>query len=335
MADHGTVCVWAARPAVFALRARGIDEAPALRTARLSASAIENVEARLPFVSVTQLWDAAASATGDPLFGIHVAATVPPGSCDVLEYLGSSSATLGEAYERITRYIRIFYDRSNFQLIVEPRHARLVGRHVVPAAQYAEFLCAYLVGRGRQWTGIQWTPERVSFQHPCPAGRDHRLAVFGAPVKFSAAEIEIRLPTKVLSLPQRNADSRLLDILTRYASAQLSAMPDRGDIVARAAASITRRIASVVPTLSSTSASLKMNPRTLQRRLAEKGLTHSVLLDQIRRGLALKYIVDAGLSVHEIAYLLQFSDATAFARAFKRWTGETPLEYRKRGLVAS
>ena len=53
----------------------------------------------------------------------------------------------------------------------------------------------------------------------------------------------------------------------------------------------------------------------------------------VRRGLALKYIGDAGLSVNEIAYLLHFSDATVFARAFKRWTGESPLHYRRQAFI--
>ena len=75
-----------------------------------------------------------------------------------------------------------------------------------------------------------------------------------------------------------------------------------------------------------------MSERTLQRQLAEHGITHSTLVDDIRRGLALKHIGDASVSITEIGYMLHFSDTTAFYRAFKRWTGESPRRYRERLL---
>jgi AraC-like DNA-binding protein len=75
---------------------------------------------------------------------------------------------------------------------------------------------------------------------------------------------------------------------------------------------------------------LRLSPRTLQRQLAQHGASYSALLDDVRRGLAMKYIGDAALSIGEIGYLLHFSDATAFHRAFRRWTGEAPVHYRSK-----
>src|SRR4051794_8836646 len=103
MALQGTVCIWAARPALMALRARGLDEAPVLREAQLSARALEDVDNRLTYETVGQLWEVAADAARDPFFGAHVAGALPKGSCDLIEYLAAGSSTLGEAYERITK----------------------------------------------------------------------------------------------------------------------------------------------------------------------------------------------------------------------------------------
>jgi AraC-like DNA-binding protein len=72
-----------------------------------------------------------------------------------------------------------------------------------------------------------------------------------------------------------------------------------------------------------------MAKRTLQRGLAKNGVSHSSLIEEVRRGLALTYIGDAGLGIGELSYILHFGDTTAFHRAFKRWTGETPLAYRR------
>jgi AraC-like DNA-binding protein len=89
-----------------------------------------------------------------------------------------------------------------------------------------------------------------------------------------------------------------------------------------------------LPTLSSTARAVGIPERTLQRRLAVEGARHSGLLDDVRRELGLKHLGNAGISITEIAYLLHFTDPTAFHRAFKRWTGESPLQYRRR-LFAS
>jgi AraC-like DNA-binding protein len=85
-----------------------------------------------------------------------------------------------------------------------------------------------------------------------------------------------------------------------------------------------------LPTLSGTAAAMGLPERTLQRRLAEAGVSHSALVEGVRRELALKHLADAGLSIAEIAFLLHFADSTAFDRAFKRWTGEPPARHRNR-----
>jgi len=89
-----------------------------------------------------------------------------------------------------------------------------------------------------------------------------------------------------------------------------------------------------LPTLTTTAAALHRSPRTLQRQLALTGSSHTSLVDDVRRGLAMKYIGDASRSLGEIAFLLHFSDAGAFHRAFRRWTGGTPSDYRSK-LVQS
>jgi AraC-like DNA-binding protein len=141
--------------------------------------------------------------------------------------------------------------------------------------------------------------------------------------------MEIQIPLEVLDCAHVRADSRLLAILMRYADSQVTAMPERGDLISRTRQAIARQIARALPTLVSTAAQLRMPERTLQRLLAQTGVTYTSLLDEIRRELALKWIGDARLGMSEIGFLLHFSDTTGFYRAFKRWTGETPIEYRR------
>jgi AraC-like DNA-binding protein len=335
LATKGTFSVWAARPALAALVARGIDPEPALRAARLSRQALMQVENRLPHDAVELFWEQAASAAGERSFGVHVAETLPKGSCDLIDYLAAVSATVGEGVARLTHYIRLYFDHSDVHLVIEPRHARLISRAANAARQYDEFIVTTLLERSRQASGKHWFPERVMFQHAHPDDDRELRRVFGCPIRFSAPHIEICFSPRILELPHIHSDSRLLEILLRHADRELLDLGPRGDAVARASSAVTRQLTKGMPTLSSTAVALHHHPRTLQRRLAAHGVSHTTLVDDARRGLALRYIGDAGLSIAEIAYVLHFSDATAFNRAFKRWTGETALRYRKQMLAGN
>jgi AraC-like DNA-binding protein len=328
MTASGTASILSARPALAALDERGVDAEPALRAAGLSRAALAVIENRLPDESLHRLWEAAAVAANDRYFGVHTAEALPAGAYDLLDYLMSSSATVGESLTRLTRYVRLLYDRSNLHLAIEPRHARLVRHVAAPAPQYDEYSLTLLLVRSRQLSATDWLPERVAFQHAAGDEGGELARVFRCPVHFSAGEIEARFAAEILALPHVRADSRLLAILMRYADSQLAALPARGDLVARACSSIVRQMARALPGLQSTASELRMPERALQRALARSGVSHSSLVDEVRRGLALKYICDHRLCIGEIAYILHFADTTGFHRAFKRWTDQTPIEYR-------
>jgi len=74
---------------------------------------------------------------------------------------------------------------------------------------------------------------------------------------------------------------------------------------------------------------LGLSGRTLQRKLQERGTTHQELLDQMRKELAVRYLREPEMAICEVAYLLGFSESSALHRAFKRWTGKTPSEFRR------
>lgn len=329
MKPSGTLSVLAARAVVDALDKRDIDVEPVLRAAQISREALASVDNRLPHESIRRLWEAAATAAHDPSFGVHVAEALPTGAYDVIDYVLSTAATVGEGLTLLTKYFRLIYDHSNLHLVVEPRFVRLPRRVPVPAPQYDEFSLTLLLVRSRQASGAHWTPDQMTFQHE-RSHDDHELArVFACPLAFGASETEMRFAPSVLHLPHVHSDSRLLAILTRYADSLLTTLPSRGDLVASVSSTIARQMAKELPSLPSTAAAVHLSERTLQRRLSANGVSHSKLVDGVRRDLALKHIGDAGLSISEIAYLLHFADSTAFYRAFKRWTTEAPAQYRR------
>jgi AraC-like DNA-binding protein len=322
--------VLTARPVVTALEQRGIDPGPVLRASHLSRDALASHDNRLPAQTVLRLWEAAAVACRDRSFGVHVAETLPSGALDLFDYLISTAANVGDALARMADYGRVADDRSSLRLAVEPRGVRLLHAVSAPAPQYDEFAVTLLLVRTRQAAGIDWAPERLDVGHERP-GDDGELArVFACPVIFGASQTELRFRRSVLALPHTSADPRLAAILARYAAQLRDRLPPKSTLVARASHAIANRIAQGLPSLAATARVLDMPERTLQRRLSDHGVTHSSLVDEVRRSLALKQIGDAGVTITEIAYRLHFADPTAFYRAFKRWTGQSPRRYRDR-----
>lgn len=325
------MAVLAASPAVAALEVRGVDAEASLRASQLSREDLAHVENRLPYVCVRALWEAAADAAGDPSFGVHVAEGLPIGALDVLDYVMSAEATAGAGLSRVVKYVRLVHDRAELRLVVEPSHARIVGGvPALPGTQFDEFVLSLLLVRSRQATGVQWKPDRMVFQHARTNDDGELSRLFGCPLAFGAPEIEMRFAASVLELPHLHADSTLLAVVSRLAGAALESVPARGDLVARAASAIARQMSKELPTIFATAAAMGVPERTLQRRLAAAGVSHSTLVEGVRRELALRHLANAGLSIAEIAFVLHFSDSTAFDRAFKRWTGETPARHRSR-----
>lgn len=319
----------AGRAVVAALEERGLPVEPALRAAGLTRAAFKSVENRLPHANVAQLWEAAATLANDPSFGAHVAERLPLGAFDVYDYLCAASADVGEAIARIARYQRLLYDRLHLTLVAEPRHARVVGTDPYPTLHFEEFLLTLNLVRTRQASGVDWTPERMQFQHQ-GRPRDGLTRIYRCPIAFGARKTELRFAAAVLKIPFVRADSRLLEVLTRYADKLLAALPARGDLVARVRGSLVQSMHHGLPNLAATAAAVRLRPRTLQRRLAMVGATYSNLVDEVRREFAFKHLADAALCLAEVGFLLHFADQSSFFRAFRRWTGETPAQYRAR-----
>ncbi len=332
MSLETSTSVLTARPVVAALEERGVDPGRILRSAELSSEALESVDNRLPRGSVQALWEGAAEAAHDPSFGVHVAESLPAGAYDVYEHLLAAEATVGAALERLSRYFPLLQEHATLRLVVEPGQARLVRRGPTVGPQCDEFTFATLLLRSRQASAVEWSPALVTFQHEQTHDDGALSRIFGCPIAFGAAETEMRIPPAVLQLPHAHADPKLLEVLCAHVDPRLESLAPRGALLARVSSAIARRIATELPTLATTAAAVRIPERTLQRRLADEGVSHSALVDDVRRNLALEHLADASVSVTEIAYRLQFADPAAFYRAFKRWTGEGPAEYRKRFL---
>jgi len=316
-------------------RARGADATALAEHASFDARLATDPDARIPLAVETELWDEAARVTGDSSFGIHAAEALRPGLFDVMDYAVRTAPSLRVSLERLARYNRLVHDAAVFTLIHEGEALRV--EHslggVGQSRHAAEFTLASLVVVGSQLRGAPVRPSRVSFRHDAPRATSEHERLFGVEPSFSAPVNAITFSLELLEQPLPAADPLLWRVIERHAEALLASRPAPAETtVARVQRILCESLGEdeTAATLAGSARRLRMSERSLQRRLADEGRTFDGILDELRHDLAVRYLTDKKIAIAEVAFLLGYSEPSAFHRAFKRWTGATPSQVRQR-----
>jgi AraC-like DNA-binding protein len=320
-------------PVISGLRALGFDPGPLLAASGIDAALLDDPDALVPMTVGIDLFARAEAATGDACIGLHVAEHADLRSIDVHFYAMLASATLKDAYQRLSRYQRLITDTSRVEFIARPggsvlRHA-LPGGLAVPRHS-AEFIVAAWLRTGRFAAGSDWNPDEVRFAHHAPSDVGEHSRFFRAPIRFATGENALVIPDGVLDLPCRGADPVLASLVDRHADDRIRSHPASASVSDRVRSALEELFGSGEPSAAGVAARLRMSLRTLNRSLASEGTTYRALLDQLRHELAARHLANPHTSIAEVAFRLGFSDLSAFHRAFKRWTGRTPTEFRRR-----
>jgi len=332
MTVEPTLTARAFLPLLSGLRQLGHDPAPLLAAVGVAPAMLEEPDRRIPMSAGSGLLARASVTTGDDCIGLHLAEHADLRTVDVHFYAMAASATLRSAYERLSRYQRLIHETTRIEL--SDTSDGLTLRHVLPGGfaaprQTAEFLIAAWVRTGRLITGTDWSPLEIRFAHQEPESTGEHERFFRAPLRFSAGENAVVVAHSILSLPCSGADAVLASFLDRYAREH---MPS-GDSVApsisdRVRGAIEAQLRDGEPSAASTAAEMRMSVRTLNRALAAEHTTYRRVLEQLRHELAVRHLANARTSIGEVAFVLGFSELSAFYRAFKRWTGQTPADFR-------
>lgn len=287
-----------------------------------------------------RMWDAVMRLSGDPDFGIHLAEWVcqhPEEHFDVLAYAVRSCSTLGEHYERMVRYVRLIHDGTFLALEYEPSATRLIHRHRdgLPLMRHpTECMLALPVLQGRRAIGDELVPLEVRFVHSAPASTSELQRIFRSPIYFDCARNEVAFVPSDLEKPQRFAEPRLQEVLERQLEGLMSRLPAEQSFIARVKGHLVEHLLGGEPAVGKVAAKMRLSSRTLQRRLSDEGTSFAKLLADVRCEQARLQLQNPRTSITEVAFLLGFIEVSAFHHAFKRWTGQTPAEYR-RSLRAS
>ncbi len=318
------------------LDARGKPATAILQDLGLDRAAIRQEGARIPFAQQAALMEAAAEQFKDPSFGLHFGSGVDPLNAGALTFLVSNSPTLGSALNNLASYLPVLTEGAELQIesgdALTVAHIRIVDPDAQRIGQLVEFGLAMFVNICRFVVGRRLTPEWVEFQHNRKQGIDAFEQYYGCPVRFEQKRNAVVLNTGLLDLRCRNADERLLRILKAHCDDLLEKLGQTADLKQHVAHLVSNHLPSSPVTAKSVASELGMSERTIARRLSEQGLSFGQIVDDVRQRLAERYLREPDMRPSQIAYLLGYSEPSAFTRAFRRWTGQSPTEYRADGV---
>ncbi len=283
------------------------------------------------------LFESASGNTQNDNFGLWFGNQFQPNDLGLWGYAAISSPTLGNALDNLTdlfRYhqqcsmLRLSAANSDlYQLEYQVRDPNIVQRR-----QDAELSLGMFFNLIRRCMGQNWHPEEVYFEHPKPENSKEHEKAFGAPVFFSQKFNAIVFDPTILETPMPNVDLKLMAITRACLESLHTNTPFNQNLTDKVRNLIRIKLADGYPSLESIADSLYMSTSAIQRNLAWEGLSYTDLVEDVRKSLAEMYFKQRNLSLSEIAYLLGYSELSAFSRAFRRWTGYSPREFRGRNL---
>ena len=287
---------------------------------------------RLHVTSVHQLLEAAVTLTGDETLGLQACSQTASGDLGLFDFVLRSADTVQAALESAGRYMRLLNDTLTFTLEVEGDRARvrLDNRVVLPVPAEDFQLCGLISNQAPSWPEGMLETLEVWFCHAPPRDLEPYRSLLGnARMHFHAPHSGFSFPRVYLEAALRTRDPRLHAILCRYADATVTELPEPGSVTERVRRVVSELLSSGELAQRETAQRLGMSSRTLSRRLAEEGTTFRGLVDDARKRIALRALAEERLSIAEIAELSGFYDGPSFFRAFRRWTGLTPRQYRR------
>lgn len=313
-------------------------EVPAIvREAGIDLELLTDPDARVPLEQHLKMWEI-LSRRGD---GLHIGARIGIAALGVIGYAMQHEATVGDALAWQQRVGAVLYPGLVPQL---ERRRDAAGDYVVfvramvPAfARLREPIfaqAASIVAMMRALAGAAARPAFVALPLSRPADPREVEAYFACPVAWDAPLLQIGFDGGLLAVPLPRADPQLFGYLARRAESMLATLPGDASWAERVRREIGAALAEGEPRLQAVAKRLAVSERTLHRRLLDEQTSFTGLVEEARHARALQLLADRSLSASEVAVLLGYAEPAPFFRAFKRWTGETPQGWRRRGETA-
>lgn len=293
---------------------------------------VQNLE-RFDFNLWREILDDIQKQIKSPALGLEIAAHVQPKHLGIIAYIAQSCETMGEALSRYFDYHRLIFDGSPLKIESFPDGYLGIHWTTLPSPLITqitdEIAIALMVQFLRHFLSTKDIQlHQINFAHAKPQNLKIYENFFQCPVKFNQPQTELIFPMHVMTVPLSHGDQTLQKLLMQQAQALLNDLPNSSQIDERLQQNILLGLQKNLYQIGEIAKQLNISIRQLQRHLQNQGTTYQQRVQEVRKLLAVQYLQDPYLGLHEIALLLSYSEQSAFQRAFKQWTGITPQQWR-------
>jgi len=327
LTDSGTLV----RLAYRGLVNLGVDADEVLRRSGLDPSELYKANLRTKFSGQPRFWKAAVELSGDPCIGLHLGEQMPVYKGQILEYLFLSSPTFGDGLNRVLNYQRLISDALHGQVSETPNPCltSYFSEHEHATSHLAEAMVLGLIKAFQAVTDGTFKADRIVFNHSPNTDMAEYQRIFQCPVEFNAKSFQLFFPASLLSYRSLYAEPELLNLHIQAADQHLAILQQQ-DLITEVRSLLGALLESGETTLENVAARLHVTPRHLRHQLDLAGTSFQRLLNDYRHRLARRLLSQTDEAISEIVYLTGFSEPSTFYRAFRRWEGTTPIEYRQK-----
>jgi AraC-like DNA-binding protein len=322
------------RVIVEAVERTGVLRGDLLGPIGIDAGRLADVHGRFELHEFADLQTRAIELTGDDALGLHAAEHVTEAAFDLLAHLVSHAPTLRDALGLCTQFQRILTDDSQITLgekgdlaTLRYEFARSTERS---DRMHAEFIMAAFWRLVRTFVGARAVMRRASFEHARPPYHSEYTRVFAGAERFKQPTTAIAFDRELLDCAQIHQHPALYAVLRSEAERTLEQVTAGLGTADRLKQYLLARPPSRIPDMAAAARDLGMSERSLRRRLASEATSYRLIVRAALETSAGHLLRDPARTIQSTAEALGFSDAVAFHRAFKRWTGMTPGQYRDR-----
>lgn len=308
---------------------RGMDRDELCRRLAVDPAELSELDRRVPAELYARLLAQVVRELDEPSLPVVLARRTRLEAYQVMGFAIMTASSAGEALERAIRYTRLLGNAGRYELSlgdeVVVRWQAAPPRDLGWRLLHERAVCQFFAS-ARRCIGRDFVPRRVCFRHPAPARAQEHDDYFGCAIQWRAERDEFSFATELLELRPTAANQELGAYLTARAEEMLLSV-DRDDPTTRVREAIAAALAAGEPSAAAVARAVAMSERSLRRHLAAANTSFRALVDDIRRERA-GSLLRTGTAVTDAAFLLGFSDPSAFSRAFRRWYGVPPRQYR-------
>jgi AraC-like DNA-binding protein len=324
---RATIGLGVVRALVGLASARGVPRGEVLSLVAVPAVTLDDPDARMPFEDFAAAWERLSLRLDDQALSFALAETLRVEDYGLMGLACMTAGSATEALGRVVRYHRLFTDGGELRLEARRLVWHRQGGTSLGHRLVDESVIACAAAHFAQVTGAPFRPARVSFRHARPVTAARAEAFFGCGVDYDAPTNVLAIPEEALARVPRLANAALSSLVERQAEERLRTASDPS-LAARVREIVARRL-DQDPAAGAVAKELGVSERTLRRRLNDEQTSFRDIVDAVRRERAGELFA-GGCSVVDVAFALGFSEASALARATRRWFAASPSELRAR-----